>query len=230
MELTKPHTSNSKDCQSTTIEIACAILKPDTVQDGRKDRIVAHLKNFSSENGLILMEEFFTPPDISDKMRRMHFDGKSKLNETGEKVISSFLRRGISEEQMNWTLKKYNLDPKDKEGIGKWITDVEVNSYLGKESYMLIFSGPDAISKLFSIRGGSDPMFAKEGTLRKMFSNGMSIVDMFDGPSGRPIDNVLHIPDTVEEVDRHLVSYTGKGYQEHLNMAKQYATLNKLIR
>ena len=131
---------------------------------------------------------------------------------------------------MNCTLKKYNLDPKDKEGIGKWITDVEVNSYLGKESYMLIFSGPDAISKLFSIRGGSDPMFAKEGTLRKMFSNGMSIADMFDGPSGRPIDNVLHIPDTVEEVDRHLVSYTGKGYQEYLNMAKQYATLNKLIR
>jgi nucleoside diphosphate kinase len=213
--------SNSKRDQNGNMEIACVILKPDTVKDGRKDLIIDYLRKYSCENGLMMVEGCSILPEISNKMINAHFEGEAKIKEVGEKVLLAFSRMGIPEEEMNSILKRHNLDPKDTISIGNWVRNVEVNTHKGACPYILVFAGLDAISKLFKIRGGSDPIWAQEGTLRKMFSNGMSIVDMFDGKNGKSIDNVLHIPDTVEEVDRILATALGKSYQEYLNIINQ---------
>jgi nucleoside diphosphate kinase len=209
-------TINTERTEKAGMEIACVILKPDTIADGRKDAIVAYLKDFCKNNSLTIVEERQIPPEIADRMRKMHFDGDAKLEETGEKVLKAFIRRGIDEVQYSDLLRKHGLDLQDKKSIGRWIMDVETRSYEGKGSHLVVVAGEGAISKLFSIRGGSDPMFAEDGTLRHMFSKKMSITEMFDGAGGKPLDNVLHIPDTIEETNRHLRAYTGKGYGELL--------------
>ena len=216
MDSTLP-TINTGRLDEAGMEIACVILKPDTIEDGRKDAIVAYLKDFCKNNGMRIVEERQIPPEIADPMRRMHFDGDAKLEETGEKVLKAFMRIGMDEVQYSDILKKHGLDARDKKKIGRWIMYMETRSYEGKGSHLIVVAGVDAINKLFSIRGGSDPMFAEDGTLRHMFSNKMSITEMFDGDGGKTLDNVLHIPNTIEEINRHLHAYTGKGYQEMLN-------------
>ena len=53
------------------MEIACVILKPDTIEDGRKDAIVEYLKDFCKNNGMAIVEERNIHPEIADRMRKM---------------------------------------------------------------------------------------------------------------------------------------------------------------
>ncbi len=186
------------------IEATCMFIKPEVVGDSRLGKLYKEVAKYCNEQEIMIVGMRRIPADeVANNLRNHYLVEEGKFEATGKKVLRAFETQSIPNQERDALLSKFNLSADDPYSIGKWVMELELREYAGKEEIFLLFAGPNAIKSLYEIRGTSDPLDAKPGTLRAKFSS-MHIVDMFRG-EGKALDNIVHVPESKDEASRYIL-------------------------
>ena len=178
-------------------DLSMITIKPEPLSDGRADRIVEWLSEYCNQNNLSIIHD--ARITMKEEYILAHYGGPNKLAEVGKKVIASIR---MSNPEAKEKLESMGFTSMAEGDLGKIIRDKELRDYLGKEFRIMIIAGRDALAKIRSLRGASDPSVSGKGTIRHEFSSGMSIADvlLYD----KPLDNVVHVALNIDELRAEL--------------------------
>lgn len=178
-------------------DLSMITIKPEPLSDGRADRIVEWLSEYCNQNNLSIIHD--ARITMKEEYILAHYGGPNKLAEVGKKVIASIR---MSNPEAKEKLESMGFTSMAEGDLGKIIRDKELRDYLGKEFRIMIIAGRDALAKIRSLRGASDPSVSGKGTIRHEFSSGMSIADvlLYD----KPLDNVVHVALSIDELRAEL--------------------------
>jgi nucleoside diphosphate kinase len=191
-------------------DISMVTIKPEPLSDGRAEKIIEFLSSYCNNNGLTIIRD--TNITIKKEHILEHYGGPNKLVEVGKKVLASIR---MQNPETKAKLEGMGFTSKSEEELGMMIRDKELRDYPGKEFRVLIIVGRDALSKLRSLRGASDPSISGRGTLRHEFSTGMTVADIL--LYNKPLDNVVHTPLSTEELCTELYSIFNMSPKEMLD-------------
>ena len=200
--------------QKQALEASVAIIKSEPIADGRMKEVKHAISGFCSKNSLQIVYEGYHVMLAEDV--KMHFASHGKYSETGGKMLRAIAREPQEkQEELFNCLRDMGIQPEDKEKIGRFVEQTELLNYPGKQMYVMAVVGEDAISKLFSIRGPSDPTECDGRSIRGAFSK-MSITDIIK--HNKPMDNVVHIPSEKWEASEHIQKFFSCTHDEFVAM------------
>ncbi len=174
-------------------DLSMITIKPEPLSDGRADRIVEWLSEYCNQNNLSIIHD--ARITMKEEYILAHYGGPNKLVEVGKKVLAAIR---LSDPGPREELEGAGFTSMAEDDLGRMIRDKELRDYPGKEFRILIIAGRDALAKIRSLRGASDPSVSGKGTIRHEFSSGMSTVDVL--LYNKPLDNVVHATLSFEEL------------------------------
>ena len=204
-------------------DMTLLIIKPEPLEDGRKELIMLWLKEFCAKNCLEIASE--TRITIKPEYILAHYSGEKKLEEVGKKVKGSI--RNASPDQQKKAEEAGLKDMPDAE-LGRMVKQIELDSYIGKESLALVILGKDALTKIRSVRGASDPTVSGSETIRGKFNSGMSIVDIL--LNNRPLDNIVHVPLNYDEMKNESMLLLGKEPEAFMKSILKEGGIKQILR
>lgn len=84
---------------------------------------------------------------------------------------------------------------------GKWFFESMTESFVGRPVVLAVYGGVDIIQKFIDIIGPTDPSKASKQSIRGKYGS-----DSLDAAisEGRPVSNVIHRSDSIEEAVREI--------------------------
>jgi nucleoside diphosphate kinase len=168
---------------STAVETTLVIIKPEEIESRRAPAIFSVVERICRDNGLELEARSIT---LDKNVLEAHYFGKGQkqMEAVGKKVAKSLTEAGFVPDADDITLAERALRN-------------HVNAYTGKTAVVIKVTGPDAIAKMNSVKGSTDPSKVDPATIRGQFSTGTKMVDFLR--QDLPVRNIVHIPETKEE-------------------------------
>ncbi|MGC8537990.1 MAG: hypothetical protein ACP5MZ_03350 [Candidatus Micrarchaeia archaeon] len=190
-------------------DLSMLTIKPEPLSDGRAEKIIEWLSRYCSENDLKVVYD--AKIMMKEEYILAHYGGPKKIEEVGKKVLASMR---MSSPELRAKLEGTGFTSMEAESLGRIIMNKELRDYPGKEFRVLLIAGKDALSKIRSLRGASDPSVSGKGTIRGEFSTGMSIADVL--LHDKPLDNVVHVTLNKDELRDELNLILGTSPKEVL--------------
>lgn len=171
----KADASRGKD---TTV----VIIKPEEIESGRAEQVLSFIKDFCANNGLQMEVK---KAKLTKQVLGRHYFGRGQeyLQNVGFKILRSL---GEKTDDSQKAIK-----------VGEDVLRIHADSYIDKEAIVLKITGEDALNKIKSIKGSTEPEKSANGTIRKVFSTGMTIADVVN--NRKPLRNIVHISENEEE-------------------------------
>ncbi len=196
---------NSPGCDALdcTRDISMVIIKPEPLEDGRAQGIMEMLESHCKSNNLaIIAAKEFVLSETDITSHYLAYEGKFET--MGKRIINYINESGPEKRALAESM---GLTSLPYERLGRMVMEIELKHLVGKKELALFIVGSNALSKISGIRGDSDPISAGKDTIRGRFSSGMGIVDMMI--EGRPLDKLVHVPETYEELYNDITQMFG---------------------
>jgi len=163
------------------MEKTLVLIKP----DGMEKRLTGTVLSAFEKHGLKLVA--IKMVKAKKRLLSEHYPDSMALT-IGEKTKASYLKKG----------KEFSHDP-TQFGMGvlkklrKFISSAPVIA--------MVLEGDNAVAKVRSIIGGTEPMTAGEGTIRQTHSD-----DSYEkaDSQNRPVKNIVHASGTIEEAEKEV--------------------------
>ena len=166
-----------------SIERSLVLVKPDGVVRGQVGNIITRFENA----GLKMVGMKILKPS-EDRLNQHYADDPVWKKETGQKVIDSKAKQGITIE-------------KNPEGVAEEIRQKLIKGLHDKPVVAIAIAGNDAIRKVRKLAGDTNPIEAAPGTIRgDLASDSYVLADNLE----RPLYNLVHASDSIANGEREL--------------------------
>ena len=163
------------------MEKTLVLIKP----DGMEKRLTGTVLSAFEKHGLKLVA--IKMVKAKKRLLSEHYPDSMALT-IGEKTKASYLKKG----------KEFSHDP-TQFGMGVL---KKLRKFIGSAPVIaMVLEGDNAVAKVRSIIGGTEPMTAGEGTIRQTHSD-----DSYEkaDSENRPVKNIVHASGTVEEAEKEV--------------------------
>jgi len=160
----------------TLVERTLVLIKPDGMEKRLAGTVIAAFEKHGLKIVAIKMAK------ARNKLLSQHYPD-SMAATLGEKTKASYLKNG----------KKFTQDPTE---FGMKVLK-KLRKFVGSAPVVaMVLEGENAVAKVRSIIGGTEPATAGEGTIRQTYSD-----DSYEKADSqkRPIKNIVHASGTIDE-------------------------------
>ena len=158
------------------MERTLVLIKPDGMEKRLAGTVIAAFEKHGLKLVAIKMVK------ARNKLLSQHYPDSMALT-LGEKTKASYLKKG----------KEFTQDPTQ---FGMKVLK-KLRKFVGSAPVVaMVFEGENAVAKVRSIIGGTEPVTAGEGTIRQTYSD-----DSYEKADSqkRPIKNIVHASGTIDE-------------------------------
>jgi nucleoside-diphosphate kinase len=167
---------DKEEKEVTLVERTLVLIKPDGMEKRLAGTVIAAFEKHGLKIVAIKMAK------ARNKLLSQHYPD-SMAATLGEKTKASYLKNG----------KKFTQDPTE---FGMKVLK-KLRKFVGSAPVVaMVLEGENAVAKVRSIIGGTEPATAGEGTIRQTYSD-----DSYEKADSqkRPIKNIVHASGTIDE-------------------------------